>query len=66
MNLGWPNFHPPDDNDDDGDTQPVKIDERWLHEYADYGATAMNAYLKNHAAFAAWLETHHPTEGDPE
>lgn len=57
MDLGWPNFQPPDG---DGEPQPVKIDERWLSEYADYGLAEMRPYLKKHALFAAWLETHQP------
>ena len=62
MNLGWPNHHPPDD--DDAAEQPVKIDERWLSEYADYGLAEMRPYLNKHAAFAAWLDAHPQPEGD--
>lgn len=56
MNLGFPNFQPPDD--DDAEPKPVQIDERWLSEYAGFGTDEFSNYLKNHAAFAAWLETH--------
>lgn len=61
MNLGFPNFQPPDDDDDE--PKPVKIDERWLAEFASFGVDELGSYLKKHAAFAAWLETH-PQEGD--
>ena len=57
MNLGWPNFHPPDD---DSEPQPVQIDERWFQEFVDLGVADLRTYLKKHAAFAAWLETHPP------
>lgn len=57
MNLGWPNFHPPDPDDDA--EKPIHVDERWIPEWIDFGMEKLDTYLKRHADFAAWLDDHH-------
>ena len=45
------------------DPLPVKIDERWLKEYADLGIDRLRAVLDAHARFLDWCDAH-PDEED--
>lgn len=47
------------------DADAIKIDEKYLVEWVEFGWTELVSYLTKHARFDAWC-LEHPPEGEPE